>query len=47
MYENGLGIKRDYDEAVKWYRLAAEQGLAEAQYNLRLMYKSGHGAPLD
>ena len=26
--------RKDYKEAVKWYRLAAEQGDASAQYNL-------------
>ena len=31
---NGLGVTRNVDEAVKWYRKAAEQGLAEAQNNL-------------
>ena len=29
-------------EAVKWYWLAAEQGDAEAQFNLGYMYESGH-----
>ena len=28
------GINQDYDEAAKWYRLAAEQGDANAQYIL-------------
>ena len=26
MYDNGEGVPQDYAEAVKWYRLAAEQG---------------------
>ena len=26
MYENGRGVPKDYDEAIKWYRLAAAQG---------------------
>ena len=25
-YSNGRGVEQDYAEAVKWYRLAAEQG---------------------
>ena len=29
--------------AVQWYRKAAEQGLAEAQYNLGVMYAKGEG----
>ena len=39
MYANGRGILKDYKEAVKWYRLAAEQGNAEAQINLDLLLK--------
>ncbi|MEI6757294.1 MAG: sel1 repeat family protein [Chlorobium sp.] len=42
-YELGLGITQDEAAAVKWYRLAAEQGLAEAQFNLAEMYEEGRG----
>ena len=34
-------------EAAKWYRLAAEQGDADAQFNLGLMYDDGKGVPQD
>ena len=34
-------------KAVRWYRLAAEQGHAYAQYNLGLMYRQGEGVPQD
>ncbi len=34
MYTLGFGVPQDYAEAMKWYRLAAEQGLAGGQYNL-------------
>jgi TPR repeat protein len=30
-------------EVVKWYRLAAEQGYADAQFNLGVMYANGEG----
>ena len=40
-----LGIA--YVEALKWLTLAAKQGLADAQYNLGLMYASGAGIPVD
>ena len=33
--------------ASKWYRLSAEQGFADAQYNLGVMYEGGHGVPQD
>jgi len=26
MYENGLGVPKDREQAVHWYRKAAEQG---------------------
>ena len=31
MYANGNGVTEDDEEAVKWYRKAAEQGVEEAQ----------------
>ena len=34
-------------EAVKWFRKAADQGVAEAQTMLGLMYENGHGVPQD
>lgn len=33
-YDNAIGTKRDVDKAIHWYQKAAEQGLAEAQFNL-------------
>ncbi len=47
MYRFGQEVLQDDKEAVKWYRLAAEQGLAQAQYNLGVMYKTGRGVPQD
>ena len=38
-------ITQDYKEAFKWYLKAAEQGVAEAQYNLSDMYENGRGIP--
>ena len=35
----------DYVEAVKWYRLSAEQGNANAQFMIGLMYDRGEGVP--
>lgn len=40
-------MPQDAAEAVRWYRLAAEQGVVEAQYNLGLMYDNGTGVPQD
>ena len=36
-------MPQDYAEAAKWYRKAAEQGYAEAQYFLAFMYSLGRG----
>jgi TPR repeat protein len=43
MYDEGKGVLLDDKEAVKWYRKAADQGHASAQYNLGLMYAYGEG----
>ena len=34
MYADGRGVLPDDAEAVRWYRLAAEQGIVDAQYIL-------------
>ena len=34
MYYGGEGVPQDYAEAIKLWKLAAEQGHEEAQYNL-------------
>ena len=43
MYAKGQGVIQDYKEALKWFRLAAAQGDAKAQYNLGVMYDNGEG----
>jgi TPR repeat protein len=43
MYRTGEGVPQDYAEVVWWLRVAAEQGEAQAQYNLGVMYESGSG----
>jgi TPR repeat protein len=45
MYDNGEGVPQNDAEAMKWYRKAADQGIAPAQYNLGLMYANGRGVP--
>ena len=37
---NGEGVPENDKTAVKWYTLAAEQGISDAQYNLGVMYDS-------
>ena len=40
MYAEGLGVRQDDAEALRWYRMAAHQGLALAQHNLAFMETS-------
>jgi TPR repeat protein len=42
-YAFGKGVLKNDKQAVYWYQKAAEQGLAEAQYNLGAMYANGEG----
>jgi hypothetical protein len=43
LYFDGLGIKQDFKEGVRWFRKAAEQGNAEAQGKLGIAYQLGKG----
>ena len=45
----GRGVPQDEAEAVRWYRRAADQGHAAAQYNLGglYLYAEGRGVPQD
>ena len=47
MYRDGDGVPEDDAEAVRLFRLAAEQGFALAQFNLGVMYANGEGVPED
>jgi hypothetical protein len=38
MYDSGLGVLKSYAESGKWYLKAANQGVAEAQYELGIRY---------
>ncbi len=47
LYFVGKGVQQDYGEAAGWYRLAAEQGVADAQCNLGEMLSKGLGGQQD
>ncbi len=47
MYLNGFGVPQDYTEAVKWIRLASEQGFSDAQNNIGVIYANGEGFAQD
>ena len=45
--ENGWGMERNLVNAYRWYRKAAEDGLAYGQFNLGRCYGNGWGAAKD
>ena len=47
MYFNGKGVKQDDGEAVRWIRKAADQGVADAEFNLGTIYEYGQGVQLE
>ena len=47
MHSRGTGVPQNYIEAVKWFRLAADQKPPKAQYSLGMMYFEGKGVPKD
>jgi TPR repeat protein len=49
MYRDGHGVTQNYQEALKWYRLAAAQGVAGAggQNGIGYMYLNGYGVTQD
>ncbi len=40
-YKNGSIIKKDLEEAFKWYKIAAENGDAEGQFSVAVFYEKG------
>ena len=46
-YLTGEGVKKDKEEAVKWFLKSAEQDFAEAQYWLGICYLEGLGVEKD
>ena len=41
-YYNGRGVEQNYEEAVKWYKKAAEQGNDDAQIMLNRIKTAKH-----
>jgi TPR repeat protein len=44
MYRNGYGVEQNYEEAVKWYRLAEEQGHTDAGKRIAKLIELGYVA---
>jgi len=47
LYEDGVGVQQDYKVAASYYRLAADRGLARAQYSLAQLMEKGKGVKRD
>ena len=47
MYQDGVGVVQNFNQAASWYTLAAKQGEINAQYNLGVMYYDGQGVVQD
>ena len=47
MFESGQGVLQNFDEALKWYRLAASQGLIKAQEKLNLLINKAAAAQVN
>lgn len=46
-YSDGIGVKRSFKDAAKWYELAASRGHALSQYRIGNFYEKGHGVKAD
>jgi len=46
-YFDGVGVSQDYEEAARWYLIAAELGHGIAQYGIATLYERGMGVPED
>ncbi|HBI22286.1 MAG TPA: endopeptidase IV, partial [Legionella sp.] len=47
MYQQGIGVKQNIEEAIRYYQLAAAQQNLRAAYQLSVMYLDGHDVPPD
>lgn len=45
IYSDGNSTITDYEKAINYYKLSAEQGNLYAQHNLGVMYYFGQGVP--
>jgi TPR repeat protein len=43
MYDYGQGVEKDPSESIKWYRMAAEQGVPLVQHDIGVKYFQGQG----
>lgn len=46
-YKEGIGVVKNYEEAVKWLTIASEYGNPHAQWRLGFLYEYGEGVEKD
>ncbi len=46
-YEEGNGVRQDYEKALYWYRKSANQNNSEGQLQLGILYYDGNGVRQD
>lgn len=47
MYQEGVNVPKNIEEAIRYYQLASDQQELRAEYNLGLIYLEGDGVPAD
>ncbi len=47
LYDEGIGVKADEKEAIRWWRKAGDEGYADAEFNLGNLYADGAGVATD
>lgn len=47
LYQQGLGVERDYQKAMRCYRASCYEDGGAGYFNLSLMYQRGLGVPVD
>ncbi|WP_026715273.1 tetratricopeptide repeat protein, partial [Flavobacterium daejeonense] len=47
LYSDGVGTEVNQEQALNWFKKAAESGYVKAWYNVGIMYKDGIGTPQD
>jgi TPR repeat protein len=47
IYQEAVGVRRDYGEAREWYLKAVRAGSADAMYSIGVLHYNGWGVPRD
>lgn len=47
LYAEGIIFEQDFNEAIRYYKIAADKGYSKAKHNLGLYYENGIGVEQD